>query len=465
MNRSLETEFDTYRLLIVRRNASELVVIAGGQGFSLPSLEIPRWERIAQQITTAVKDRWGFEAHCLFTPAHPADGPSPVRYQVMESSKPNDNPSAGFHWVPVASLSETSFLDPQDHRVIRSATHELESYAHGSIAAAFARPGWLREVMEWAQTKINPLGLTLAGSFRQLNASPTFSLLRFETDGPALWFKAVGEPNVREFSITRYLERMFPAFVPRLIAARAEWNAWLTTEAEGTHPDESSGFHTWMTAATTLADLQVTSFGQTFHLIDAGCRDIRPCSLVGLVEPFLEAMAGLMEQQTKVSPAPLSRQELRTLGAQLQEALSNSKECDIPNALGHLDFNPGNILISQDRCVFLDWAEACVGPPFFTFQYLLEHRRRLHGTDFASEELLVSSYARNWECFVSPREISAALHGAPLLAAFSYSAGALAWRNPETFRRPETAGYLRSLVRRMKREADALREGSLLCAR
>jgi ABC-type bacteriocin/lantibiotic exporter with double-glycine peptidase domain len=30
----------------------------------------------------------------------------------------------------------------------------------------------------------------------------SFSLIRFETDGLALWFKAVGEPNQKEFGIT-----------------------------------------------------------------------------------------------------------------------------------------------------------------------------------------------------------------------------------------------------------------------
>jgi hypothetical protein len=120
--------------------------------------------------------------------------------------------------------------------------------------------------------------------------------------------------------------------------------------------------------------------------------------------------------------------------------------------------NPGNLLACDTRCVFLDWAEAYVGPPFFTFQYLLEHWRRFYGADSQHEQSLLFSYARHWTCFASPQEIASALRVAPLLAAFTYAAGCIRWRNRESIRR-ETAGCLRSLTRRMKREADCWTAG------
>jgi hypothetical protein len=42
----------------------------------------------------------------------------------------------------------------------------------------------------------------------------------------------------------------------------------------------------------------------------------------------------------------------------------------IPSTLIHNDFNGGNILLSDSRCVFTDWAEAGIGNPFLTFQHL-----------------------------------------------------------------------------------------------
>jgi hypothetical protein len=458
MNTSTECERDSYRLLIIRRNATELLLTIAGCKFSLPAVEIPRWERAAPLLTAAVKDLGDFEAHSLFTLSteRPLDGVSRIRYQVMESSVPNRKSPRGWrwYWVLVSSLCDKSFADSEDYRAIRSATAELEGYASGLLHGPFGKPSWIRGVFEWVEREIAPLGLRITGRFRQLNASPTFSLIRMETNGPAIWFKAVGEPNLREYPITLTLAKLFPAFVPKIIATRSDWNAWLVTETEGTHPDESSEIATWMTVAKRLADLQLASFGQTLHLIDAGCRDARICSLLELVEPFLEVMAGLMEQQTKASPAPLSRTELRTLGAQLQDVFSHFNTSAIPHALGHLDFNAGNILVFQNQCAFLDWAEACVGHPFVTFQYLVEYLRRYRPSNTSWEPALTSAYVESWRSFVDPDEISAAVAAAPLLAVFTYAAAGGLWRNPDRLAHPDTAKHLRSLTRRTKREAD-----------
>jgi aminoglycoside phosphotransferase (APT) family kinase protein len=174
-------------------------------------------------------------------------------------------------------------------------------------------------------------------------------------------------------------------------------------------------------------------------------------------------MTELMERQAKPTPLPLSRQEILSLGHDIRSSLEEIACSEVPNVLGHLDFNPGNILVSMDRCIFLDWAEACVGPPFFTFQYLLERRRLLCESDPSSEEVLVSSYRRAWQAWLSARDVAVNLRATPLLAVFAYAAAGLAWRAPNMARRPETAGYLRSLVRRMKREAGALCKRRLVC--
>src|ERR1700676_2916591 len=153
---------------------------------------------------------------------------------------------------------------------MQSAIEEFQKYAT-IVPGLFAKPCFVFEIMDWAQKEIAPLGLTLTGPFRQLNASPTFSLIRFETDGPALWFKAVGEPNLREFSITRNLSQMFPTSLPRLIATQTHWNAWLTTETQGKHPEEGTQIGVWKAVVQALADLQIASFGKTFRCLDAGC--------------------------------------------------------------------------------------------------------------------------------------------------------------------------------------------------
>ena len=235
-------EYDICRMLIERRNGSEILLIATGHGLSLPAVEIPRWERVAPHVINALKEIWNVEAYCLFSPAsgHSAGETTDCKYQLVETCQPDAMPPNGWCWIAIESLSENMFANLRDFLVVHSALDELAAYANGSIPGFFGKPQWLRELFAWIEQEIVPLGLRLTGQFRQLNASPTFSLIRMETNGPALWFKAVGEPNLREYSITLTLAKLFPNYIPRIIATRPECNAWLATEAQGTHPDANS---------------------------------------------------------------------------------------------------------------------------------------------------------------------------------------------------------------------------------
>jgi aminoglycoside phosphotransferase (APT) family kinase protein len=125
----------------------------------------------------------------------------------------------------------------------------------------------------------------------------------------------------------------------------------------------------------------------------------------------------------------------------------------IPDSLGHLDLNPWNIVVGREGCAFLDWAEAYVGHPFYSFQYLLEHFRRAVSLDRSREAHLTESYAEPWRHVVCGEAVGEALKLAPVLAAFAYAAGTGVWDDGENLRDPATAAFLRSLARRLNREA------------
>jgi hypothetical protein len=462
MRTSTQLDHDLYRVLLYRRDASELLLRSTADGLELPVVPVQRCTRVAEKLTAGIRDRWNLDTWCLFPVLEGISSSVSIPFHVVELSSCEAETPAAMRWLAAISLSAADFRDHRDFVAVQASLVRLEGFRRGELPGAFGKPGWLRTVTEWVAARAATARLSLTGKSRQLNASATFSLLRFETDGPALWFKAVGEPNVREVSITLALARLFPHFVPRVIGHCADWNAWLSVEAAGTHLSDTAPLSDWQQAAATLAGLQIASCGHGLHLIDAGSRDIRLCSLVPQVEPFFERMAELMELQTKFTPLPLARAEIRSLSDDVRSCLDELRAIDMPNALGHLDFNPGNILVSSEQCVFLDWAEGFVGHPFFTFQYLLEHWRRFHGVEPDSEKMLVSSYALPWRTFASTDEIAESLALVPLLAAFACAAR-LNWTNPNACRLPGTAAYLRSLVRRMKREAEAIATGRVSC--
>src|SRR5260370_10328251 len=88
------------------------------------------------------------------------------------------------------------------------------------------------------------------------------------------------------------------------------------------------------------------------------------------MDPFLEAMADLMQRQFSSPPPVLSRRQLQDLGFSLKKVCYHMQSLGIQDSLGHCDLNPGNIIVGEHRSVFIDLAEAYVGPPFPTFEYL-----------------------------------------------------------------------------------------------
>jgi hypothetical protein len=467
LNTQQQDDRDTYLLIITRRNGSELLCLPDGPYHALPSVDIPRWQRVAEPIRNALKTHLNVDAYSLFTcPCEPATSEkSCTLFQAMECVHPNEPLPPTASWAPFRSLTIASFRDGDHSRMISNALRTLSHHDDTRRAGPFAKPGWLRDMCSWIAQQIEPLKIRLTGNFRQLNASSSFNLMRFETTGPAVWSKAVGKPNTREFNIVSTLAALLPEYVPPIIAVRPEWNAWLTTEVEGASPDADSNFSTWRTISARLAELQIASLHEMPRLMSAGCRDVSASSLLNSTDEFFSIMNKLVKQQTKTPPSILTSEEIVDLNEQIKEILSLLAASAIPDALNHLDLNPGNIFVSGDRCTFIDWAEAAIGHPFLTFEYLLEHLTRLRPYHADKREELVSAYASQWEDFAPPAAISDALALAPLIAVFAYAISTAIWREPETLGSPRVAGYFRSLLRRMKHEANALENRTLECTR
>ena len=196
----------------------------------------------------------------------------------------------------------------------------------------------------------------------------------------------------------------------------------------------------------------------------AGTHDFARARLSDLVPDFMETMARVMDWQTRIPPPVLSRRELGLLEECIQEALVLVESLDLPDALGHLDLNPWNIIVGRQGGRFLDWAEAYVGIPFLSLQYVLEHYRRSPTATADGEALLRDEYYRAWKRVISPTVISEVLPSLPMLAVFAYAVGDEAWRDLSRLKEPGYPRYLRSLTRRMFREANALREKRSLCS-
>ena len=168
-----------------------------------------------------------------------------------------------------------------------------------------------------------------------------------------------------------------------------------------------------------------------------------------------------MELQPKKTPPPLSSAALAELRSSVDEALAQLLETNIPDALGHLDLNPGNLVSSAGSWVFLDWAEAMVGNPFLTFEYLLEYFRQAFPNNPTAETALTSSYLTAWDHLLDPKKVRRAMNLAPALAAYAHAVTLADRRRDKLPGDPALGAALRSLTRRIYREIGQWRSSAV----
>jgi len=381
----------------------------------------------------------------------------------MESLEQDRNATAGSSWVSTRSTVRTAALPSDESNGLKSSLEEMGRCVAEPWKRPFAKPGWIQELFKWIQDQIAPLELELTGGFKQLNAGPSFSLMRIETTGPAVWFKATGEPNFRELAVTCTLVRLFPSYLPELLSVRPPWNGWLSRECQGETLDTFIDVSAWTRTASTLAALEIASIGKTRELLACGCRDLTVTALASRIDPFLTRMSERMSLQKREPPAILSSSDLAFLRDELERACSILEDLGLPDVLGHIDFNPGNVVISPEKCVLLDWAEGSVVIPFITFSYLREHVRRSLTGIAGAEEQVARAYLSLWRPLLSRSDIACGTALSSMVAVFAYALSIDEPRSSEVTERPAFAGFLRSLARRMHREAVGIKGRSELC--
>jgi Phosphotransferase enzyme family len=446
-----QPDLKTFRLIVLRRDGSEILLTSSEAGWSLPCVSALPRKRIADELVTELNELWGLNLYCLFI--LDSHAPNGENYAVLESITQSGEAAKGNCWTACKASRRQITRSIEDNNAIKESLRQLDECSQRSEAGPFGRLGWLEDLFIWAQEQLTPLGLRVNGKFQQFNASQTFSLIRIETNGPAVWFKATGEPNRHELSITASLTGLFPGKLPVILGVHLSWNGWLSEEVSRATLDEFTEVCVWERVASELAELQIAAIGKDTELLGAGCKDLRLPILADLIDPFFARMAEFMAAQEKKTPPPLTKSELSLVASRLKESCSLLHDLRLPHSLGHIDFNPGNVLVSPDRIVFIDWAEACVTNPLVTFEYLLAHARRSHINDVPVTEKITATYLRPWQAFLSPYDLARAMTVSSLIAVFAYAVAGKAWLSPDTLQDSRRSGYLRSLTRRMYREA------------
>lgn len=427
-------EHDTYRLILVPCQSTRPLAIRGGS-WRLPKVAVPTRSRVAEELQRAVRNSYGLWIIVLATPTIISCESHLCIAEVLAGNLPE-------HWG-IVNWEDLSRDDLHQCEIL-AAIHLL-SCTDPSKCAAFSRPGWIKSACEWLQ-EVRPGSQVDPECIYQYGLGDGFALVRLQTrDGATFWLKATGHPNKHEFHLTARLSNLCPDYLPRLIAVRPAWNAWLMEEA-GRPLVNSPTYCSLEKAAQALAGLQIRTIGSTGRLLEAGAFDQRISVLRDRLPEIFEHLVGAMQRQTSTKVAPLSRERLMALERILRNACDRIAALHIPDTLLHNDLSLDNILFEGSRCVFTDWSEAAIGSPFLSFARLCQLSKQFSTS-------LRKPYRVCWKQWIEDQTFEVAFTLAPLLAMLAYLYGRGDWLGGERAREPQFESYVRSLARHMDREA------------
>jgi len=443
---------DRWRVIVVRAKGAEVLFVKRNTSLGLPEVQIPRKQRIAWHLNEQLRQVWQLPVVST-TPLPYASNQSetPVRYHVAEILDPALGLRSNLLWMQPSVALQESTVDPADATA-------LEAFALSESPAApkqgpFASLGWFHEVSLWLRSAAAALALEWDGAFEQFNATDSFSLIRFATKPRALWFKAVGNRFASEFHVSRLLARRIPGYVPRVVATREDWRAWLSEECLGSTLDAASDIRLWQIAVAALAQLQIESTRLAPDLRKAQAHPLNRILSGVAVDRFRAIASDLLSVDAKSSRQAMTENDLADIDCALRHCVAAVSTSGIPDALGHLDLNSGNAVVAKDHCAYLDWAEASVGFPFLTLEYLLQSFRRTFGGVSLQERDLVETYLSAWEDLAPRHAVQDAWTCTPALAVFAYFLRCIDRCDGEILGVPGRAEYLSFLLLKLKREA------------
>ena len=444
---------DQYRIALLLPGSKTVLVEPRDGNPRLPRIDVPRWTRIAEQLTKAIRDKWRLRSSILIDvlPGSPQTPACAVIEVFREESKPL---AEGLVPLPLGALA--------DSEVAAAERTTMRKILMGETAGCgpFSRLGWIEEAQEWI--RVSAPHRAIEFSDRQgSSVGGSSALVRFGTRRPpAYWLKATAA-GAQEYRVSTTLARLFPDFLPPVVAAREDWNAWVMEDA-GRPLKETFTLAAIEQATHSLARLQVASADHVDALFAAGCFDQRMPTLNASIPKLIEYLEDAMARQTSTRVPPIKSKRLSELSTLLEVACECVQTLGIPDALIHNDMNAGNILFDGSRTVFTDWAEAYIGNPFFTFHHLQAHAIQAD-VSHAWASRIKTIYANYWGSLLSGCQVARALALCPPLAIASYLCGQDTFFELPSRKDLRAQSYARSLARHMDRAAQAPEFLEALC--
>jgi hypothetical protein len=250
------------RRVLIEAHSMQILATASDAGPVLPRESIPVDTRLAAALTESIKQKYGL--HTIQLAALPEVGHNSY-WAVHEIVSPLEEAPGELSFQVLDELAASEFTSGQRALVLKIMRGEACELGR------FARLGWINELLVKIGGYQDRSRLPVV---HQLNQGINFCLLSMtDANGDKMWFKAVGEPNTREYALTVELTRRFPAYLPKIVATIPEWNGCITENVVGTPLHESAEIHHSEQALAALAAMQKEAASSIASLVPLGAKD------------------------------------------------------------------------------------------------------------------------------------------------------------------------------------------------
>jgi hypothetical protein len=443
----MESNLDVveYRVILIDPTSRRVLGHTEGSVFHLLRVSIPAGSRIARRLRVEMLRKWGIDVVVLDLLPNGEGNTSCAVAELLKTDTPIRFSAARADEIPDDELAE-----PERTQLLRVLADEVTN--------PFSQIGWMNEAIAWVESTTGH-NLNPKSGVEQYNAGGAFTLLHLSMEGgQSYWLKATGAPNSHERQMTRLLSTLCPSSLPRIVAEKTEWNAWLMTgEAWGltSLPTDPNGLVQLLgQAVRSLAELQAKTVGRESLLFGAGAFDQRLGVIRKHANELFDYVAEAMSLQTSTKVPRIGPGRLKEMRDILEKLCDHVERLNIPSSILHGDMNLGNLVFTEDHCQFIDWCEGYVGHPLVTFQHLLllnpvEDLAARARVDDALKEI----YGTAMSTVCDPQHLPKGFACMAFLAAASTLYGRGNCPSGDLRRDARHLGYARSVARHMDRSA------------
>jgi aminoglycoside phosphotransferase len=434
-----------YRVVLIDPGSRKVLGHTEGSVFHLLRVSIPARTRVARQLRVELLRRWGIGVVVLDLLSFGEDDTPCAVAELLKTNPPVHFPAVRVDEIPDDELSELERT-------------QLLRVLGNDATNPFSRVGWMEEAIAWVESTTGRSVCSKAG-VEQYNAGATFTLLHFSMEGgQSYWLKATGAPNSHERHVTRLLSTLCPSCLPRIVAEKPEWNAWLMTGEAGDlislPTDPKDLLRLLGQVVRSLAELQIKTVGRESLLFDAGALDQRLDVIRTNANGLFAYIAEAMSLQTSTKVPCIEADRLKEMQEIFEKLCDRVERLGIPSTILHGDMNLGNLLFTEERCQLIDWCEGYVGHPLVTFQHIL----LLNPTEDLAVKAWVTDalkeiYFAAMSTICDPRNLTEGFTWMGFLAAASALYGRGNWPSADLRGDSARLGYARSIARHMDRSA------------